>query len=216
MLGEIERRVVCLPVVLERNALSLERNPRNIFFVEEVGNLKPRMLELSFGLADQMIDLRRGDARNFVFDRAEPTGADRQFSFAVERKQSALAFDLNFARQRRDIDDGVVVFAQRIITKRTHTFFYPDVEFAIALNADAKRMLSILRLFRWQRHIRDRPRVVQDIVRNIGGAFPKLCLLDLRPDRFVVGISFLARRCGIFSRLIDIFRAFNLRLFFSF
>ena len=29
----------------------------------------------------------------------------------VERKQTALAFDLDFARQRRDGEDGIVIFA---------------------------------------------------------------------------------------------------------
>ena len=75
------------------------------------GTLKSRILEFSFGLADKMIDLRRCDARNFVFDRAESARANRQFSFAVERKQTTLAFDLHFARQRRNIDNSVVIFA---------------------------------------------------------------------------------------------------------
>ena len=111
MLGKLERRIVCFPFVLERDALLLERDARNVFLVEDFGNVKVRMLESSLGLADQMIDLRRGDTRNLVFDCAESAGADRQLSFAIERKQTALAFDLDFARQRRDVDDGVVIFA---------------------------------------------------------------------------------------------------------
>jgi hypothetical protein len=111
MLGKLERRKVCFPFVLERDALLLERYAGNVFLVEEVGVAKMRMLESSLGLADQMIDLRRGDTRNFVFDCAESAGADRQLSFAVERKQSALAFDLDFARQRRNADDGILIFA---------------------------------------------------------------------------------------------------------
>src|SRR5262249_33126197 len=111
MLGKIERRIVCFPFVLERDALLLERNAGNVFLVEELGDGKMRMLKPSFGLADQMIDLRRGDTRNLVFDPVESTGADRQFLFAVERKEAALAFDLDFARQCWDTDNGVVIFA---------------------------------------------------------------------------------------------------------
>src|SRR6476660_1578983 len=102
MLRKLEGRVVCFPFVLERDALLLERDARNVFLVEDFGNAKMRMLESSLGLADQMIDLRRRDARNLVFDCAQSAGTDRQFSFAIERKQTALAFDLDFARQRRD------------------------------------------------------------------------------------------------------------------
>ena len=57
------------------------------------------MLESPLGLADEMIDLRGGDARDFVFERDKSARADRQFSFAIECEQTALAFDLNFARQ---------------------------------------------------------------------------------------------------------------------
>ena len=76
VLGEIERRVVCLPFVFKRNALPFQCDPRNVFFIEKIGNLEGRMLKFSFGLADEMIDLRRRDAGNFVFDRAEPAGAN--------------------------------------------------------------------------------------------------------------------------------------------
>src|SRR5882724_11894341 len=108
MLGKLERRVVCFPFVLERDALLLERYAGNVFLVEEVGVTEMRMLEFSLGLADQMIDLRRGDTRDLVFDCAESAGTDRQLSFAAERKQPALAFDLDFARQDRDVDDGEI------------------------------------------------------------------------------------------------------------
>ena len=57
------------------------------------------MLKFSFRLANEMIDLRGGDAGDFVFERGQAAGANRQFSFAIEREQTALAFDLNFARQ---------------------------------------------------------------------------------------------------------------------
>ena len=111
MLGEIERRIVRFPFVLERDGLMLERDARNVFLVEEIGVVEMRMLEFSFGLADEMIDLRRGNTRNLIFDRAQSAGTDRQLSFAAEREQSALAFDLHFARQRRDGDNSVVIFA---------------------------------------------------------------------------------------------------------
>ena len=42
-----------------------------------------RMLKLPFGLADEVIDLRSGDARDLVFDRGQTARADRQFSLAV-------------------------------------------------------------------------------------------------------------------------------------
>ena len=111
MLGKLERRIVCFPFVLERDALLLERDSRNVLLGEELGVAKMRMLEFSLGLANQMIDLRRGDTRNLVFDCAESAGADRQLPFAAERKQPALAFDLDFARQRRDSDNSIVIFA---------------------------------------------------------------------------------------------------------
>src|SRR6476469_6089840 len=111
MLGKIERRIVCFPFVLECDALLLERDAGNVFLVEQVGVTEMRMLESSLGLADQMIDLRRGYTGDLVFDCVESAGTDRQLSFAIERKQTALAFDLDFARQRRDRDDSVVIFA---------------------------------------------------------------------------------------------------------
>ena len=77
MLGEIKRRIVCLPFVLKRDGLPLESDPRNVFLIEKIGNLKPRMLEFPFGLADKMINLRGSDARNFIFDRIESAGANR-------------------------------------------------------------------------------------------------------------------------------------------
>src|SRR6478752_2407998 len=111
MLGKLERRIVCFPFVLERDALLLERDAGNVLLVEELGVAKMRMLESSLGLAYQMIDLRRGNTRNLVLDCAESAGTDRQLSFAIERKQTALSFDLDFARQRRDVDDRIVIFA---------------------------------------------------------------------------------------------------------
>ena len=75
--GEIERRIVGFPLVLERNSLVFERNSRNVFLVEQVGDLESGMLEVSFGLADEVIDLRCSNARNFVFNRAESAGTDR-------------------------------------------------------------------------------------------------------------------------------------------
>src|SRR4030095_12981083 len=111
MFGKVERRIVCFPFVLERDALLLERYTRNIFLVEEIGVTEMRMLKFSLGLADEMIDLVCGDTRNLVFDCAESAGTDRQLSFAAERKQPALAFDLDFARPRRNGDDSVVIIA---------------------------------------------------------------------------------------------------------
>ena len=77
MLGKIECRIVRFPFVLERDALPLGRDPRNVFLVEVIRNFKERMLEFPFGLTDQMIDLGGGDASDFEFNRAQPAGADR-------------------------------------------------------------------------------------------------------------------------------------------
>src|SRR5262245_17539054 len=111
MFGKVERRIVCFPFVLERDALLFERYAGNIFFVEEIGVAEMRMLELSLSLADEVIDLRRGDTRNLVFNCAESAGTDRQLSFTAECKQPTLAFDLDLARQRGDGDDSIVIFA---------------------------------------------------------------------------------------------------------
>ena len=73
MFGKVERRIVCFPFVLERDALLFERYSGDIFLVEEIGIAEMRMLEFPFGLADQMVDLRRSDTRNLVFDRAQST-----------------------------------------------------------------------------------------------------------------------------------------------
>src|SRR5437588_8342446 len=72
MLGKIECGIIRLPLVLQRDALALGRNPGNVFFVEVVWNLEERAFEFSLGLADQMINLRCGNAAYFKFQRAQP------------------------------------------------------------------------------------------------------------------------------------------------
>ena len=180
MFGKLECRVVCFPFVLERDALLLERDAGNVFLVEELGVAKMRMLESSLGLADQMIDLRRGDTRDLVFDCAQSARADRQLSFAIERKQPALAFDLDFARQRRDGDDSVVIFAQRKTAKRLHAFVHADVKLAIAFNAHSKRMLPTQRLFGLHRRECHWTCSVENVIGNVGRTFPKLGFFYLR------------------------------------
>src|SRR6478736_8354812 len=180
MLGKLERRIVCFPFVLERDALLLERDAGNVVLVEEFGVAKMRMLESSLGLADEMIDLSRGDTRDLVFDCAQSAGTDRQLSFAIERKQAALPFDLDFARQRRDREDSVVIFAQRKTAKRLHALVHANVKLAIAFNAHSKRMLPTQRLFGL--HLRECHSMcsVENVIGNIGRTFPKLGFSYLR------------------------------------
>ena len=144
MLAEIECGIVRFPFVLERNALPLGRDSRDVFLVEVIRSFEKRMLEFSLGLADQMIDLGRGHATDLEFDCAQRPGADRQLLFAIEREHAALAFNLNLARQRRHIDDRVVIFTERIIARRADAFLYSDVKLAVSFDANTKRMLSIL------------------------------------------------------------------------
>ena len=66
MTGEIEGGIVRLKFVLEIDRLMLERDPRNVFLVELTE--KFRVFEIAVGLGDEMIDLVRGDAGDFVFD----------------------------------------------------------------------------------------------------------------------------------------------------
>src|SRR5205814_9054837 len=101
MLGEIKRGVIRFPFVLECYALPFHCNPRNVFLVEQFGREEMRMLRISAGLANQMIDLRRSNPCDLVLDCASSTRTNRQFSFTVQRQQSASAFDLHFARKRR-------------------------------------------------------------------------------------------------------------------
>ena len=83
---------------------------------------------------------------------------------------------MHFARQRRHVDDRIVIVAERIITERADAFLYPNVKLAIGFDPDTKRMLSALGLFRRQRHVGDWPRVIQDIVRNVSLALPTFAL----------------------------------------
>ena len=69
MLREIERRVVRLPFVFHRDRLLLNRDARDVLFVEIQRRPELRVFELPFSLANEMVDLSGGDARDFKFDR---------------------------------------------------------------------------------------------------------------------------------------------------
>ena len=58
-------------------------------------------------------------------------------------------------------------------------------------------------------------RSLEYVVGNISRAFPKFGFLYLRSDRIIIRISLFVRSTGILGGLIALFRAFNLRLFFS-
>jgi hypothetical protein len=77
MLREIEGRVICLPLIFERDRLVLERDTRNVFPVEKIGRMKAWMLKFAFCLANQMIDLRSRDARHFKFDGGQTARPNR-------------------------------------------------------------------------------------------------------------------------------------------
>src|SRR5436190_10861891 len=109
---------------------------------------KFRVLEFALRLANQVVDLRGRDARDFVLDRRQAAGADRQFPLTTQREQSALAFDLHLARKLRYRYHSVVIFRERIIAKRAHALGDANVKFALRFDAHAKSMLSILRFFR--------------------------------------------------------------------
>ena len=76
MLAEIERGIIRLPFVFHRDSLPLGRDAGNVFLVEIIRHLEERVLEFSFRLADQMIDLRRGYATDLELDRAERARAN--------------------------------------------------------------------------------------------------------------------------------------------
>ena len=71
LLAEIKCRVIRFPFVFHRDVLPVGRDARNVLLVEVIWHLEQRMFEFSVGLADQMIDLRSGDAADFEFDRAQ-------------------------------------------------------------------------------------------------------------------------------------------------
>ena len=71
VLREIERRVIGLPFVFHRDRLLLNRDPRDVFLVKIQRRAELRVLELAFGLANEMVDLGCGNARNFEFDRPQ-------------------------------------------------------------------------------------------------------------------------------------------------
>src|SRR6516165_11821032 len=155
MFGEIERGVIRFPFVLHRDALPFGRDAGDVFVVEVIRVLKKRIFKFSFGLTDEVIDLGCCDPANLEFDRAQCARTDRQFLLAIDGQDAALAFDLQFARQRWHVDDRVVIFAQRIIAKRANAFFYSNVKLAVGFNADTKGVLSILHFLRRKRHKSD-------------------------------------------------------------
>src|SRR5205809_7017069 len=106
---------------------------------------KFRVLEFALRLANQVVDLRGRDARDFVLDRRQAARADRQFPFTTQREQSALAFDLHLARKLRYRYHSVVIFRERIIAKRAHAFGDATVKLALRLDAHANGMLSTSR-----------------------------------------------------------------------
>ena len=59
-------------------------------------------------LANEMIDLVREDPCDLVFDLADAARLDREFAFAVQGEQAAVALDLDFARQSGHGDDRVI------------------------------------------------------------------------------------------------------------
>ncbi len=122
---------------------------------------------------------------------------------------------MDFAWQRRDIDHRAVIFTQRKTTKCADTFVYADIKLAIALDTEAKRMLPTLWFLGFDRREYHWTRSLEYVVGNISRAFPKFGFLYLRPDRIIIRISLFVRSTGILGGLIALFRAFNLRLFFS-
>ena len=76
MLGKIERGIVRFPFVFQSDRLVLEGNARDVFLIEDSRVLKPRMLKFALGLANEMVDLIGGDARDFIFDCRQTAGTD--------------------------------------------------------------------------------------------------------------------------------------------
>ena len=76
ILREIERGIVRLPFVLERDRLVFARDPRNVVLVER-RVLEFRRLEFALRLADEMVDLRGENAIDLELDHGHAAGPDR-------------------------------------------------------------------------------------------------------------------------------------------
>ena len=170
MTGEVEGGIVRPKFVLDIDRLMLERDPRNVFLVELAKEF--RVLETAVGLRDEMIDLVRGDAGDFVFDLGDGARFDREFALAVERENSALALNLDFARQSGHGDDRVIGLRQRKTADGFDAFIDANVEAAFLLDAEFEGVG--LRLFVLGRNDSDgdRPGVLQDFVGHFARTLP--------------------------------------------
>src|SRR5262249_38661478 len=105
-------------------------------------------------------------------------------------------------------------FAQRIITQGADALLHSHIQLAVRFDANAKRVLSILRLLGWQRTDRDRFRLVQDFIRNRVGTLPELGFFELRANFLVVRFAITTPRRRRRRGLVGFVRAIHLGLFF--
>ena len=67
-----------------------------------------RVLEIRPWSGNEMIDLGRRDAGDFILDLADAARPDRELALAAEREHSAVALDFDFLRQSGHSDDRVI------------------------------------------------------------------------------------------------------------
>src|SRR5207244_2496401 len=137
-----------------------------------MGIAKFWIFESTLGLADEVVDLSGGNARDLEFDSCQSARPYRQFPVAVQRQQTALTFDLHFTRKLRHCHDRVVVFRKRIIARGAHSLRDTHVKFALRFDPYLESVLSILRFFRGHNREFDSLGLLENIIWHISRTLP--------------------------------------------
>ena len=117
MAGEVERRIIRVQRIAHVDGLRLGGDARQVLLVEAVAQ-EGGLLEVAFRLAGEVVDLGGGHARDLVADARHAARLQREFPFAAEGQQAALALDDDLLVRHGHGDDVRVVVAQPVAARR--------------------------------------------------------------------------------------------------
>ena len=171
--GKIERRVICRKPAAHRDRLLFLREHGDIFRIERSVE-KFRVLKISFGLADEVVDLVGADAGDLVVDAGDAARFHREFSLAAQREEPALTLKSQLLRRFWHGQDVVVVGLQRIPAERLDALFDQDIKLATLLEFEFERDLGGARTPRRNEGDRDFCRFGKDLRRDLARAAPRI------------------------------------------
>ena len=148
-----------------------------------------------------MVDLGGENAIDLELDHRHATRSDREFAFAAESEQPAVALDLNFLRQLGGNNDVRVVFPQLVTAARLETLVDAHEQLSVAFEPKLEMMIARMLFLRGDRGKFYDRRLLENFVGDFIGICPP------GPSGFLLrGVFVLVAAAFLLIRFRGLFR----------